>query len=256
MTIHDYDLATAEALGGVLVFVDGYHPSNYPRSYLDSYGDDIFVVRTMFDESWFKTSGKRTIKPPAFLEREHFASCVITRATRVLVALTHAGDWTALINRSDTDDLVTATVNMAHKLPQLSFRIRMHPTMSHPAHEGVHSSERIKELVRSANLANLHTSTLDLSEDLAWCEICLSEYSQVLLDALRMGKLGVSVNLTRRRSFMQDYSDLGFFHACSFEEALALLRRIVEDPRGASSKQNRAVVRYNALFVNWLGERL
>jgi len=124
--------------------------------------------------------------------------------------------------------------------------------MNHPAHEGVNSAERIRKYVSSANLANLHISTFELSEDLAWCDVCLSEYSQVLLDALRSGKIGVAVNLTRRRSFMQDYVDLGFFYASSLEETWVLLNRIAGAPADASSEQNRAVDRYNVLFLDWL----
>jgi hypothetical protein len=257
MTIHDYDRDLARELGGVLVFVDGYHPSNFPRSYLESYGkDDIFVVRTMFDEHWFATYTKRTIRPPAFLQREYFAPCAVSSCSRVLVALNHAGDWTALINRSDTDDLVAATVEMARALPHMSFRVRTHPTMNHPAHEGLHSSKRIESFIQWSHLPNLHASTESLANDLAWCDIGLSEYSQVLLDAMRIGKLCVAVNLTNRRSFMQDYADIGFFHASSLEDALVSLRHIVDDPIHASNQQNRAANHYNALLAEGHGEDL
>jgi hypothetical protein len=256
MTIHGYDRALAKELGGVMVFVDGYHPSNYPRSYLENYrNDDVFVARTMFDEHWFTIYGKRTIKPPAFMEREYFAPCAACSGSRVLVALNHAGDWTALINRSDTDDLVAAAAEMARRLPHILFRIRTHPTMNHPAHEGLHSSERIELFVRSVNLANLHISTQNLAADIAWCDVCLSEYSQVLLDAMRIGKLGVAVNLTKRRSLMQDYDDIGFFHARNLVQAISILQYIVDDRISACYQQNLAVDRYNAMLTEWLGEQ-
>lgn len=255
MTVHGYDEALARALGGVLVFVDGYHPANYPPAYIDGYGPgDSFVPRTMFDARWFTGHGKRICAPPLFLEREFFADCAAGAADRVLIAFNHAGDWTSLISRCDTDRLVAAVVELARALPELSFRMRLHPTMDHPAHEGVQASRRIARFVAGEGLANLHLSDSDLASDLEWCQLCLSEYSQVLLDAWRMGKLGAAVNLTRRRSFMQDYADLGFFQATSVPETLALLRRVAADLGAAVAQQNRAVGSYNALLSGWLEE--
>jgi hypothetical protein len=255
-TIHDYGSNRQNLSGKLLVFQDGYIPSNYPRSYIDMFTDSSFVVRTMYDEMWFKTYSKKTIKPPAFIEREFFISCSPVPKKHILIPLNHAGDWTSLINRSDTDLLVAAIQKIAQKFPQFHFRIRTHPTMNHPAHEGIHSSLRIEQFVRSAHLDNLTTSDQSLNEDIAWADVCLSEYSQVLLDALRMGKIGMSVNLTRRRSFMQDYTDIGFFHATNIEEAITILQEIMDDVENVCARQNRAVIHYNKLLADWLGEEI
>jgi len=253
MSIHGYDPTLAGQFKEVLIFVDGYHPSNYPRSYIDSYGkNSVFVVRTMIDQRWFAAYGKATAKPPAFLDTELFSPCMAYPRKKVLIALNHAGDWTSLINRSDTDELVIAAAEMARNLPHVIFRIRTHPTMNHPAHEGPNSSARIEQFVQSCGLANLRTSSESLQEDLEWSDICLSEYSQVLLDAMRNGKVGVAVNLTRRHSFMQDYANLGFFHANDVRSAIILLRNIAEDPDSTSRTHNLAVEQYNTLLHQWL----
>ncbi len=254
MTIHDYQQDLAGLLGEVLVFVDGYHPSNYPRSYIDLYADNLFVVRTMFDERWFVTHGKRVLKPPAFIEQEFFEPCRPMLSSHVLVALNHAGDWTALINRSDTDELVLATAELARTFPTLQFRLRAHPTMSRPEHEGLNAIERIRRFVQALKLPNLKLSTGDLAADLAWCDLCLSEYSQVLLDALKSGCLGLAVNLTSRRSFMQDYADCGFFQATNQQQLIDMLQFISEQPDLACVQQNRAVASYNRRLSAWLGE--
>jgi len=253
MTVHGYDEALARALGGVLVFVDGYHPANYPPAYLDGYAEgDRFIPRAMYDARWFTDHGRAISAPPAFLEREFFASCLVTRASRVLVAMNHAGDWTSLISRCDTDRLVAGVVELARFLPRLTFRLRLHPTMDHPAHEGAQASGRVACFVRGAGVQNLHLSGSSLSEDLDWCELCVSEYSQVLLDAWRLGKLGVALNLTRRRSFMQDYADLGFFHGYSVADGYNLLRYLEAEPLAAARQQNEAVRRYNSSMAAWL----
>ncbi|MBF0234922.1 MAG: hypothetical protein HQK65_18090 [Desulfamplus sp.] len=253
MTMHGYDGILANKVGGVLVFVDGYLPSNYSRSYVDCYGsNDIFVVRTMFDDRWLTAHGKKTMKPPDFIEQEVFAPCMITSANHVLIALNHAGDWSALINRSDTDELVIAASEMARKLPKIEFRIRIHPTMNQPEHEGLYSSIRIEQFVRSVNIPNLDISTHSLPDDLEWADIFLSEYSQVLLDSLRNGKFGIAVNLTKRRSFMQDYADLGFFYANSINDAIDVIHYIVNMTYKSTTEQNIAVNNYNLLLRRWL----
>lgn len=254
MTIHDYDRSIANNLKIGLIFIDGYHPSNFPRTYVDNYGNSTFVVRTMFDEHWFKLYGKSTLKPPRFLDREFFKHCDAVPRKKILIAINHAGDWTSLINRSDTDRLIEAVVNVSQCFPTLSFRIRLHPTMNRPEHEGIHSIERIEKFVKFVNYQNLEISKQNLLDDLAWCEICVSEYSQVLLDSWREGKIGIALNITKRRSFVQDYADLDFFHAQSLEELSEILGNVVNDPSGISARQNQAVDRYNILLDQWLGE--
>jgi hypothetical protein len=152
-----------------------------------------------------------------------------------------------LINRSDTDALVAAFAELARVRRDINFVLRLHPTMATPAHEGVHSIERVRRFVEDLRLPNLVVSNASLEEDLARAELYLSEYSQVLIDAWRGGRLGVAINLTGRRSFMADYERFGFPAASSIAELHSLIDRPVE----LAEQQNRAVDELNARQRTW-----
>lgn len=248
-TIHDYPAHLGDDAGLFHIFLDGFHPSNYPRTYIDAYGPSVFVTSDPFSVDWFRRHDRRVLAAPGFIAAEPMAGPHGSRQIKqVLLALNHAGDWTALINRSDTDRLVAAFCRAARLFPEVRFLVRPHPTMAQPAHEGVRSRARLEQHVRAAGLDNLAVSDGSLREDMDGSDIVASEYSQVLIDAFRLGKIGLIANLTHRRSFMVDYEACGFEHVdseTSFEE---WLRATVADPSAVVARQRRAVARYNAAF--------
>jgi len=251
-TIHGYSYKLGEMQFPLHVFVDGYHPSNYPRSYVDTYAENcIFMVNHMFNAPWFEKHGKRTRLSMPFLQPPVMAP-VASRPSRflkvILLALNHAGDWTSLINRSDTDLLIEAFSDLAEQSPDFGFVIRSHPTMAAPHHEGIRSLERIKRYVRWRRIPNLSVSERTLSEDMQRGDVFISEYSQVLIDAFQNGKLGIIVNLTSRRSFMEDYEDLGFLAVKTAGELRSLMAEICQNSRPAMEIQNQAESRYNTLL--------
>jgi hypothetical protein len=251
-TIHEYSYKLSEMPFPLHVFVDGYHPSNYPRTYVDAYAENcIFMVNHMFNAAWFDKHGRKTrlsmpfLGPPVMAPVASRPSCSLKV---ILLALNHAGDWTSLINRSDTDLLIEAFSDLAGQSPDFGFVIRPHPTMAAPHHEGIHSLERIKRYVRWRGIPNLSVSERTLSEDMQRGDVFISEYSQVLIDAFQNGKLGIIVNLTSRRSFMMDYEDLGFLTVKTAGELRSLMAEICQDSRPAIQIQNQAASRYNTLL--------
>ena len=246
-TIHAHLHELSETEFPLHIFVDGYHPSNYPRSYVDMYADCRFVVRDMFGEAWFRKHGKKTLKPPPFIAPALMNPITnsIRSVKQVLLALNHAGDWTALINRSDTDLLLDAFSQLARTFPSLHFTVRPHPTMATWEHEGLNSLNRIKTFIREIAILNLTVSQNPLSTDLEKADLVISEYSQVLIDALQMGKLGLSVNLTGRRSFMYDYETFGFPVVNSKKELTAWVEDLTRNTIPAFRRQNQAVQKYN-----------
>jgi hypothetical protein len=166
----------------------------------------------------------------------------------IVLVLNHAGDWSALINRSDTDLLVKTFSEIAADFHNLQFKIRPHPTMATPEHEGIRSVHRIKDYITWKGIKNLSVSDSSLQNDLRNGDIFVSEYSQVLIDVFRYGKLGIIANLTGRRSFMRDYERLGFLSANSKEMLKTTIRTAVNDPMGFKKLQNEAATRYNALL--------
>jgi hypothetical protein len=251
-TIHDYSSDYESYSLPVQIFVDGFHPANYPRSYIDSYINGSFVVRDMFDSKWFAKYGREVIKSYPFMEKNYLESPEEkVEINAVYLMLNHAGDWTALINRSDSDILVECFVEIAKYFPNLNFVIRLHPTMIHEEHEGKKSSERIREYVRWCDLDNLTISEDSLEHDLATGDIFVSEYSAALLDAYSSGKLGIIVNLTNRRSFMEDYEKIGFQYVNSRNELESIIENILSDSGEHLQRQNTAVSRYNELLQDF-----
>jgi hypothetical protein len=251
-TIHEYSYKLGEMPFPLHVFVDGFHPSNYPRSYVDHFTNHcVFMVNHLFNARWFEKHGRETHGSLPFLQPPLMAP-VTSHPSRplkvVLLALNHAGEWTSLINRSDTDLLIEAFSDLAEQFPHLHFVIRPHPTMATPRHEGIHSLERIKRYIGWRGMPNLSVSERALSEDMQRGDLFVSEYSQVLIDALQNGKPGIIVNLTRRRSFMEDYENLGFLGVRTADDLRKRMAEICRDPRPAMEIQNQAAIRYNTLL--------
>ncbi len=250
-TVHGYDDSYNKLGYPLRIFIDGYYPPNYSRSYIDRYPDCEFSVRDYIGEQWFFSYGKKTVRPPIFLQKSFFKSCSVNVVKNVLLVLNHAGDWSALINRSDTDILIEAIVALAKVFKHFNFIIRLHPTMAQPEHEGIYSVVRIKRYLEYQKITNLSISNLSLAQDLQRADLYISEYSQVLLDAIQAGKLGTIANLTRRRSFMQEYEALGFLSADNYGALENILYGISHEPARFIEKQNIAIEKYNTTLSVW-----
>lgn len=255
-TVHNYEFWLTELAQPLQIFVDGFHPSNYPRSYIDSFPVGEFVVRNMFDNIWFEKFGKKTVKPGPFLQIEYFSPIVDINSPvhTVCLLLNHAGDWSALINRSDTDILVQQFVDTARKMPHINFVIRPHPTMVYPAHEGRNSLSRIELFVKQSDLANLKISRSSLESDLETADLFVSEYSQTILNVYKTGKNGLIANVTNRRSFMTDYESLGFNTIDPGSTLYDAIQAAIDKPVDFSLKQNKAVKVYNDMLMNFIGD--
>jgi hypothetical protein len=234
----------------ILLFIDGFHPANYPRSYIDSYAGVNFVIRDVFGADWFVNNKKSVIKPRGYhlleLMNEKAGEKPPAVKTIVLV-LNHAGDWTALINRSDTDILIEKFCMAAREFGGNNFIVRLHPTMAHRSHEGVNSMKRVAEYIKWLNLSNLSLSELTLEQDIKRGDLFVSEYSQVLLDSLIEGKLSVMANFTGRRSFFADFEKIGFTGVSTYEEFVNVIKDINANISKYFKKQREAMNRYNDL---------
>jgi hypothetical protein len=203
-TIHQYAPWMAEAFPDLLIFVDGLHQPNYPVSYGAAFRDLHVVSREECDRIWFEKCGAIVLPPAPILAPERpYGNPSKPRPVRnICLMLNHAGDWTALVDRSDTDLVVMEFVDAARRLPHLCFRVRPHPTMAMPEHEGVHSRERLEAWVRGQGLANLDISSGGAEEDLAWADLCVTEYSNMLVDCMKADMACLALNPTNRRNLL------------------------------------------------------
>ncbi len=249
-TLHEDPTSALRLHLPVRVFVDGHLPTNYPRTYIDALAEAEFVCPDPFSAQWLSRHGRPTLPPPHFLAPATFAPTLAPPTVRTVVCLlNHTGDWSALIHRSDTDILAEEFARLAAALPAFHFVLRPHPGMDHPRHEGHGALARLADLVRMIAAPNLEFSRGPLADDLARGDLFLSEYSATLIDAWRAGKLGLIANLTGRRSFMQDFADLGFASVSSADALHAALLAVAAEPAAFAARQSAAVSRYNALLA-------
>jgi hypothetical protein len=254
-TVHGYSTAMSDLAGRLgrtlYVLVDGHHPSNYTASYIDGFDECVFVAANYLSAKWFENHHRRVAGALWFQQPERFAKCDISDVRSVMLALNHAGDWSALINRSDTDLLIEGFARLAGRHKETEFIVRMHPTMATVDHEGVNSMHRIRAFVTSLGYANLMISERTLAEDLTRCDLYVSEYSQVLIDAWKRGRLGIAVNPTSRRSFMSDYQRLGFPHVAGLDSLRSWFEGLGEKLGTIVAEQNDAVERFNKYQEEW-----
>jgi hypothetical protein len=233
-----------------LILQDGHLPSNYSSGYMWEYDRKyLFVPSNPFSERWLISSGVKILKIKEFGDSIMEPVVYLGLTTnRILFVMGHSGDWSSLISRSDTCKLAFAIKAIAEKNLNLFIKVRFHPTMVHPDHDGVNSYSRLCEEIVSWGLNNVSVSRDEMLEDLASADIIISEYSQVLIDGWSIGKLGIICNLTGRRSFMSDYEQLGFLNTKSIDDLNKILSL---SPFHLAMQQNKAVARYNSLITSW-----
>lgn len=248
-SIHNYRFYYSYFKNKLIVFIDGLHPSNYPEAYLPYYRKNtIFITRDNYDKKWFTKYGYKVSKNPDICKKEIFNTPTkLNKIKNVLLMLNHAGDWTSLINRSDTDILIDAFTKLASKYNKINFTIRAHPTMNFEEHEGINSFNRIKSYIKNLDINNLKVSNYSLYDDIKLNQLIITEYSNAWLDAVKTGKLGLILNLTKRRSFMKDYEELGFPSFNNFQAFDNYFSSILSNPDDLINKQNKAVDLYNKL---------
>jgi hypothetical protein len=250
--LHDHHLGLQRHGMPLRIFVDGFLPPNYPRTYFDTFGEAEFVCPDPISPRWLRRWNARLAPPPGFLAEESFAPASTPSTIQsVVILLGHAGNWSSLINRSDNDALVATALELAAAEPSLTVILRPHPSMEHPRHEGAGARSRLQEAATAAAQTNVELSTASLQEDLARGDLVVAEYSAALIEAWRTGRLGLAVNATRRRSFMQDFADLGFAHATGRDDFVAAVRRCRANPPEFPAHQSIAAARYNRLVQEY-----
>lgn len=242
---------------------DGYLPPNYTAQNLrfkpnnvkyyalDKIGKDAFEAQHVSVE--LLPFRRNTLLP-----KPDFSKQIKT----ILITATCAGPWSSLINPSDDDILLEAIVESAKRYPDITFVYRPHPACVHPMHTGVNTINRIAEYFDTMKLQNLKLSTnvphqnmkafslsfsnTSLLEDIKGADLILSEYSHSLIEGAEVGKIFVTVNLTKRRNFYEAITNLGFPHCNSIDELWSVIENI-HSPIFIS-QYKKAIDNYNAML--------
>jgi hypothetical protein len=268
--MHEYQPGHSELAHNLkidlVILQDGFLPENYTSRYLAYYiGVREFWVWDrlslgLFENQGFKAEVCEFLSVPKLpeIERDQYP-------VRTIVVLTSgAGDWTALKNRSDEDQMVMAFVKVAEHFPDVQIIYRCHPLWAHPAHQGINSILRVKEYFRRRGLKNIMVSEESLTQsrrfmergelgfpqsslakDLGRADLVFGEHSYTMIDAARQHTLFASVNLTRRRNFFESFTKLGFPHLTSTEEIISFIGQLQASPDHILQSYNKAIQCYN-----------
>lgn len=236
---------------------DGYLPSNYSDytysfkpnnvrySVWDAMGAKLFINKNL-------PYCSMPYRKKLYLPKAKFN----TKISRVLIATSASGDWTALKNRSDDDYLVKAIVEVAKRYPQIMFVYRCHPNWICSDTLGTNSINRLSNYFNELNLDNLKISgnipdgkstrtfsRSSLEEDLKAADIVFGEHSVSMIDGGFMGIPFCSINMSNRRNFFQNMNDLGF-PSCNTVDDICNLLDSYTHP-GFQEKYQNAINNYN-----------
>lgn len=216
------------------IIQDAYRPTDYtPYYFVRSYHSVAYIPKYYFDKELFANEGFHCLPVMNYQDngllrvdspqlRDRFTNLT------VVFSLNHAGDWTALISRSDTDILIQHASDLAKLFPNIKFVIRLHPTMNDERGEGPVSKTRVSNFLSGLDLENIEVSDLSLLEDIERGDLFMTEYSLSVLQALEKGKPAVFLNFTNRVNFVSELQDCGFPVFSKPDESINLLRNPVQ----------------------------
>jgi hypothetical protein len=269
-TFHEYSESFSEIAKhhnmDFALLQDGYLPENYSSKYLYYYsGVNKFYTWDRLSLGLFENQKlKAEVCPFLYIpqlptiEKEHY------EIKTMLVLTSGAGDWTALKNRSDEDQMVIVFTRIAEHFPEIQIIYRCHPLWAHPAHQGIDSIRRVDRYFNEKGIKNIKVSeeshTLSqqfikthilgfqhssLERDLEAADLIFGEHSFTMIEGTQKGKLFAAVNVTKRRDFFINYSKLGFHHLTSFDDVVTFIKELRISPGRILEQHNEAVQRYN-----------
>jgi hypothetical protein len=256
----------AENLNAPLYYLqDGYLPRDFSSCYLRYFhGAAGYLVWDEASKGIFARHGLKSWRSGLFhaMELPRLPARPM-EVKQVLVLTSGSGDWTAVKNRSDEDQMFETFVEVARYLPDVDILYRPHPLWVDPVLQGPHSIERLQHYVEAAGVRNLSISTGAMRESAAYrqgswmfrrsesiqaemsaADVVFGDHSQMMLSAGRMGKIFASVNVSKRASLFAAHNKLGFPHFRDAEGIAEFVRSL----QGSSEwviRYNAAVQRYN-----------
>lgn len=230
---------------------DAFRPTTYsPYYYALSFFESKIIPKSAIDKTYFQNAGIDVFPLNTLIERQRLVANKSRKLeiTTICLTLNHAGNWSSLISRSDTDGLIIVFGELAKRYTGLNFIVRLHPNSDQLKGEGVGWINRIKHQVGLLDLKNLSVSSATLEDDWQRAQVFISEYSLSAVEALRFGKIVLFLNLTQRRSFVKDLTDVGFIEANSYEALIENLDYIVDKPNEVNRKLIASIDSFNQLY--------
>ena len=269
-SIHEYKISTARLAKKLnlklVLFQDGFLPGNYTsRLYHYLFDVDKFLVWDELALELFKKNGLVAEISDFFNLNRLPKIKYKNKVSKILVATSGAGDWTALKNRSDEDLMVEIFAAVAKMLPGIQIVYRCHPLWTHPQHQGVNSIRRVVKYFDDLGLKNIRVSgesikqseknrglwvpAKSMTEDIKKSDIVFGEHSIAMIDAAEKGKMFASVNVTGRRNLFVNYTRLGFTHLTNLQQIVDFIDGLTKN-KMQTKQYNQSVKVYNSKYVN------
>ena len=233
------------------IIQDAFRPTSYPPYYYAcSYKDCKIIPSDRVNYTLFESahlapySYHNFLVPKPLLAKQNSS---ISQVNTICLSLNHSGPWSTLISRCDTDYLIDVFADLAAKYSSKTFIIRLHPNSDDMLAEGNNWKKRIKNFLKNRQLNNLTLSEVNLEKDWERCDLFLTEYSLSAIDALQFGKLVLFLNLTKRRSFMIDFTKLGFTEVMTIPELHQEFEKFLTETVSVYTKLKKSAEKYNQL---------
>jgi hypothetical protein len=237
------------------VIQDAFRPTSYPPYYYaNSYNGCMLVAQDKVDYQFFKDAGLSVYPLGTLLKKKKLKASEEgskSPVKTICLSLNHAGNWSTLISRCDTDGPIQALIQLATQHLDLNFIIRLHPNSSRPKAEGIGWHERIEKEIAALGMENLELSKVPIEEDWKRADLFISEYSLSVVDALQFGKMVIFLNLTIRRSFVTDLVRIGFKEANSLEELEREIQYCLDQPAEAYGNLTQSIANYNRTYLDF-----
>lgn len=204
---HMFDFRMKFIFKDLFIVSDGFFPPNYPVFDESALSGSKIIARYSFDEIFFNRVKCDVIKEHSLFYTYKELPLIKSLGNKVKTigcAMNHAGDWSMLIDRSDTDRMVSLFIELAKAFYDLKFIIRFHPTMPFHMHDGINSLKRYMKFIELSGLKNLSVHFDELGDFILKTDLIISEYSDIIIEQAHLGKLVLAVNPTNRRSFVKD----------------------------------------------------
>jgi hypothetical protein len=216
--LHKWDFKVAEKFKEFYLIVDSYIPPNYSYSYHDMYNSNIiFNVLENFNKIFYLKNYLNVKNTFSFLTPNYHlfvpkkTAFLCEYKFTVVVLLQSSSEWTSLVNRSDSINLVNYFIKLSKKYNQIKFVIRPHPSMNIYLHDGESSITRIATCLEEINLPNIVISKNSFEIDILEGDLFITDYSSSIFSLIKFNKLWVSLNLSSRRNFFDYFKKFNFF---------------------------------------------
>ncbi|MGA9347283.1 MAG: hypothetical protein WBW48_00580 [Anaerolineae bacterium] len=206
---------------------------------------DYVIAWGELSRQWFAQKGMDAnrvflVRPPAYessavsMAETRYKKDVGGALDRPAIIFTpgYWGPWTAWHSPLDFERALVGIVRAAERLPECDFLVKLHPSSSHPLHEGPDFVNRRINWLQSRNLPNLRIAPLpsSLMDYLGSCDVLITtlSFSTTVIEALLCGKPVIVFDTSRKPDLLPEVrASKAVLFAHEVEELVTAIQHVV-----------------------------